>query len=34
MMQGDLGMPPMSAFGVRFPGHEGAGVVVKSGANV
>lgn len=34
MMQGDLGMPPMSAFGVRSPGHEGAGVVVKVGANV
>ncbi|KAL5366710.1 chaperonin 10-like protein [Aspergillus floccosus] len=34
MMQGDLGMPPMSAFGVRSPGHEGAGVVVKAGANV
>jgi D-arabinose 1-dehydrogenase-like Zn-dependent alcohol dehydrogenase len=34
MMQGDLGMPPMSTFGVRSPGHEGAGVVVKLGANV
>ncbi|KIW81521.1 hypothetical protein Z517_04546 [Fonsecaea pedrosoi CBS 271.37] len=30
---GDLG-PPMSAFGVRSPGHEGAGVVVKVGSNV
>jgi D-arabinose 1-dehydrogenase-like Zn-dependent alcohol dehydrogenase len=34
MMQGDLGLPPLSAFGVRSPGHEGAGVVVKLGANV
>lgn len=34
MMQGDLGTPPMSYFGVRSPGHEGAGVVVKVGANV
>ncbi|KAJ5118231.1 Polyketide synthase enoylreductase [Penicillium atrosanguineum] len=34
MMQGDLGTPPMSTFGVRSPGHEGAGVVVKVGANV
>ena len=34
MMQGDLGLPPMSTFGVRSPGHEGAGVVVKKGANV
>lgn len=34
MMQGDLGVPPMSTFGVRSPGHEGAGVVVKIGANV
>lgn len=33
-MQGDLGLPPMSTFGVRSPGHEGAGVVVKVGANV
>ncbi|KAL3441278.1 alcohol dehydrogenase [Aspergillus insuetus] len=33
-MQGDLGMPPMSTFGVRSPGHEGVGVVVKTGANV
>ncbi|CAI7616720.1 unnamed protein product [Penicillium glandicola] len=34
LMQGDLGFPPMSAFGVRSPGHEGAGVVVKVGSNV
>ncbi|CAG7924808.1 unnamed protein product [Penicillium olsonii] len=34
MMQGDLGLPPMSSFGVRSPGHEGVGVVVKLGANV
>lgn len=33
-MQNDLGTPPMSFFGVRSPGHEGAGVVVKTGANV
>lgn len=33
-MLGDLGMPPMSHFGVRSPGHEGAGVVVKLGNNV
>ncbi|KIW96799.1 uncharacterized protein Z519_02190 [Cladophialophora bantiana CBS 173.52] len=31
---GDLGTPPMSSFGVRSPGHEGAGVVVKVGSNV
>ncbi|OAP53745.1 hypothetical protein AYL99_12083 [Fonsecaea erecta] len=31
---GDLGTPPMSAFGVRSPGSEGAGVVVKVGSNV
>jgi len=30
----DLNAPPMSTFGVRSPGHEGAGVVVKIGANV
>lgn len=30
----DLGTPPMSTFGVRSPGHEGAGVVVKTGSNV
>lgn len=34
MMKGDLGVPPMSTFGVRSPGHEGAGIVVKAGANV
>ncbi|CAG8193843.1 unnamed protein product [Penicillium olsonii] len=34
MMQGDLGLPPMSSFGVRSPGHEGVGVVVKLGSNV
>ncbi|KAL4898580.1 chaperonin 10-like protein [Aspergillus ambiguus] len=34
LMQGDLGMPPMSAFGVRSPGHEGVGEVVQVGANV
>ncbi|KAI9810915.1 MAG: hypothetical protein M1827_005774 [Pycnora praestabilis] len=33
-MIGDIGLPPMSRFGVRSPGHEGAGVVVKVGANV
>ncbi|KAH8696909.1 chaperonin 10-like protein [Phaeosphaeriaceae sp. PMI808] len=30
----DLPIPAMSAFGVRSPGHEGAGVVVKIGSNV
>lgn len=30
----DLPIPPMSTFGVRSPGHEGAGVVVKIGSNV
>ncbi|KAJ5549186.1 hypothetical protein N7513_006420 [Penicillium frequentans] len=34
VMKGDIGMPPMSKFGVRSPGHEGAGIVVKIGANV
>ncbi|KAI9929438.1 hypothetical protein AWENTII_009166 [Aspergillus wentii] len=34
LMKGDLGVPPMSSFGVRSPGHEGAGVVVKIGDNV
>lgn len=34
LMKGDLGVPPMSTFGVRSPGHEGAGVVVKVGASV
>jgi alcohol dehydrogenase, propanol-preferring len=33
-MMNDLGFPPMSSFGVRSPGHEGAGVVVKVGSNV
>ncbi|GAM91502.1 hypothetical protein ANO11243_095530 [Dothideomycetidae sp. 11243] len=33
-MLGDIGLPPMSHFGVRSPGHEGAGVVVALGANV
>jgi propanol-preferring alcohol dehydrogenase len=34
-MLSDLpGVPPMSAFGVRSPGHEGAGVVVALGSNV
>lgn len=33
-MIGDLGTPAMSTFGVRSPGHEGAGVVVKLGSNV
>lgn len=30
----DLGMSKMSDCGVRSPGHEGAGVVVKVGSNV
>lgn len=33
-MMNDLALPPMSQFGVRSPGHEGAGVVVKIGSNV
>ena len=33
-MIGDLDMPKMDDFGVRSPGHEGAGVVVKLGENV
>ncbi|KAJ5771580.1 Polyketide synthase enoylreductase [Penicillium odoratum] len=33
-MKADFGFPPMSHFGVRSPGHEGAGIVVKAGANV
>jgi alcohol dehydrogenase, propanol-preferring len=33
-MLNDLRAPPMSQFGVRSPGHEGAGIVVKLGANV
>ena len=31
---GDWGVGTMSQFGVRSPGHEGAGVVVKLGSNV
>lgn len=30
----DLPMPRMTDFGIRSPGHEGAGVVVKIGSNV
>lgn len=30
----DIGMPSMSTFGVRSPGHEGAGVVVAVGKDV
>ncbi|KAF1812835.1 alcohol dehydrogenase [Eremomyces bilateralis CBS 781.70] len=33
-MLNDLGAPPMSFFGVKSPGHEGAGIVVKVGENV
>lgn len=33
-MKGDIGFAPMSHYGVRPPGHEGAGIVVKVGANV
>lgn len=33
-MLNDLPIPKMSVFGVRSPGHEGAGVVVKLGSNV
>lgn len=33
-MAGDLGMPRMSAFGVRSPGHEGVGRVVRTGSQV
>lgn len=33
-MLNDLPIPKMSEFGVRSPGHEGAGVVVKLGSNV
>jgi propanol-preferring alcohol dehydrogenase len=33
-MLNDLPIPPMSTFGVRSPGHEGAGVIVKIGSNV
>ncbi|KAJ5354943.1 Polyketide synthase enoylreductase [Penicillium brevicompactum] len=34
MMQGDLGLPPMSTFGVRSPGHEGAGIVLGDRAGI
>lgn len=33
-MMNDLGFMSMSTFGVRSPGHEGSGVVVKVGSNV
>lgn len=33
-MLGDVAAPPMSLFNTRCAGHEGAGVVVKLGANV
>ncbi|KAI5285507.1 hypothetical protein KEM54_000514 [Ascosphaera aggregata] len=33
-MQNDIGLGSMTANGVRSPGHEGAGVVVKVGSNV
>ncbi|RDW72805.1 alcohol dehydrogenase-2 [Coleophoma cylindrospora] len=33
-MSNDVEIPPMSTFGVRCPGHEGAGVVVKLGDGV
>lgn len=33
-MEGDIGFAKMSQFGVRSPGHEGAGVIVKVGSNV
>lgn len=33
-MLNDLPIPAMSIFGVRSPGHEGAGIVVKIGSNV
>lgn len=29
-----MGLPSMADFGVRSPGHEGAGYVVQVGANV
>ncbi|KAI9688718.1 MAG: hypothetical protein M1822_001075 [Bathelium mastoideum] len=31
---GDLPVPPMSHYGCRSPGHEGAGIIVKLGRNV
>jgi propanol-preferring alcohol dehydrogenase len=33
-MLNDISAPPISFFNVRSPGHEGAGIVVKVGANV
>lgn len=33
-MMNDWNVPPMSTFGIRCAGHEGAGVVVKVGENV
>ncbi|PQE27680.1 Polyketide synthase enoylreductase protein [Rutstroemia sp. NJR-2017a BBW] len=33
-MLNDWAVPPMSSFSVQCPGHEGAGIVVKVGANV
>ena len=33
-MLGDLGLPTMTDLGVRSPGHEGAGVIVKVGSSV
>lgn len=33
-MVNDWAMPPMSTFGTQCAGHEGAGVIVKVGANV
>lgn len=33
-MMNDWAVPPMSTFGTKCAGHEGAGVVVKVGANV
>ena len=33
-MMNDWALPPMSQFGVRCAGHEGAGVVVKLGSGV
>src|SRR5262249_460042 len=33
-MLGDMGTPPMSTYGTRSPGHEGAGGVVEVGEKV
>ena len=33
-MMADWAVPPMSTFGTKCAGHEGAGVVVKVGKNV